>query len=388
MATVNFTGFETGDSAEAQAVSGTISIQSSVTRHGGYALRTNPTGSGTGRFTLGRPQASGTQVITAGSLTTGYVTFSFYYTAVQTGREVFFWFIQAAGQTFELILNTDGTIQVQDADGNDLGVSATALSAATWYTIQAKVDTGTTDWELKIDGVTELSGTGANLGSKVDGLRFGKNTNNSSSSVNFFFDDIVWNDSAYPDVGSQIAILKPNAAGNYQTATRGGADSGNNWDQVDEVPHNSDTNYLITDSTSGYAETEGLEASSVLGISGTINCVKSVAVLKRDGASNGAVTLRTRSGSTDTDTGSDYASTSAYALIAKIFDVDPADSGAWSTSDLDGLEVGMVEKSATNKTRMTMCAAMVDWTPSGAPAAAGMTHSRQRCGRVNTLTRM
>src|SRR5262245_26017710 len=54
MATQTLCGFETGDSSESDSTAGTFSIQGTTTRGAwsAYALRTNPTNTGTGSLRL------------------------------------------------------------------------------------------------------------------------------------------------------------------------------------------------------------------------------------------------------------------------------------------------------------------------------------------------
>mgnify|MGYP001566849821 FL=1 len=372
MAHVNIVGFESGDTSECNSTSGTFSVQTSVKRTGAYALRCNPTTTATGRVTVGRLLATGaTTVASTGAATAAYFRFYFRFdTAPASNDEPILAEIQLS--SVEIRLTSAGKLAAYDINGILLATGATTLSSGTFYRIEFKSDVSSvTDevWEVKIDGVSEISGTTPAFMTEIWGFAVGKFANKNGNSVDYYFDDIAWRDDAYPGAG-QIEVMQPSAAGNYQTFTRGGADSGNNWDQADELPHNSDTNYLVSDNTVDHAETEALESAASAGVSGTINCAKACSVMKRDGASNGAVRQRVRSGSTDSDTSSNYAATAAYALIAKLHATDPATGSAWLTTGLDGLETGAVEKSATNKSRMTATYAVVDYTPAAGASAA------------------
>lgn len=369
MATLNFGGFETGDSLDANATTGTFSIQGSVTvgAWSAWALRTNPTTTGTGFHRIRKVAATG---VGSDNFAVASIYSRFYFrydTKPASGDEPFAALASASvGSTaeIELRLNSSGQIVVYTWDGSTVTGSAT-LNQNTWYRIEQHQSVAANEvitWSVKVNGTVDVSGVTSEFSgvSLFNNFFLGKTANRNSQSVDFYYDDWHVSDSAYPGAG-QCGILIPNANGNYQAWTIGaGAD---HYTSVDEIPHDSDTTYLVSTLTDGHAETEALQPASTHSISGTINCVKSFAILKRDGASNGAARLRTRSGSTDSDTSSNYASTSAYALIAKLFNVDPADSAAWTTGDLDALETGAVEKSTTQKTRLTLTGAMVDWTP-------------------------
>src|SRR6185436_19861919 len=102
-----------------------------------------------------------------------------------------------------------------------------------------------------------------------------------------------------------------------------------------EVPSDT-TTYLLSDLNSAHAETEAMQDSSVLSISGTINCVKPCIKIIRDGGVNGSIKMRHRVGSTDTDL-SAFPTSSVYSLIAAVLSLDPATGLAWTTSGLDGV---------------------------------------------------
>lgn len=387
MATLNFIGNETGDLSEYASSSGTVSVQSTVKRSGTYALRSNPTTTGTGFAVIGTLAASGAKNVGDIATTACWARFYFRYaTKPAAGDEP----IACIGfntnvnnDLLELRINSSGQLASYEGLGSSgtplalLATGTTVLAANTWYLVEIKSDESDTAdnvWEVRIGGVAEISGTFVEENFLSSFLRLGKSVNRNGNTVDFFYDDVLISDSAYPGAG-QSGILVPNAAGNYQNATRGGADSGANWSQCDEVPPNSDTDYVITDLNTAHAETEAMQPASTFSIGGTINCVKAVAILKRDGATNGSVKLRTRSASTDTDA-SAFASTSAYLLIAKLFDLDPATGSAWTTGGIDAAEVGILENSAVNKTRMTVAYLMVDWTPSGGGGGGGNRRRR------------
>ncbi len=371
MATLNVAGFDTGDTIEMAATSGTFSVQSSVTRGAwsGYALRTNPATSGTGFVRTGKIGTSGTNAAMA--LTTkAFARFYFRYdTNPASGDEVLFLF--ASGTTvstrlLQVSLNSAGNLLLySDSTDTLLGTGSTTLSSGVWYRIEVKADVSDRSnlvYELKIDGTSELTGSYASASAVLSWAYFGKSRNANSQSVDYYFDDVRIDNAAYPG-DARVTLLLPNANGTYQTATIG-AGSGSHYQVVDDVPHNGDTDYLVTDGITGHAETEALADTTSAGVSGTVNAAKPMVIVKRDGATNGGLKIRLRSASTDSDTFGSTSSTSAYTQVANVYDTDPATSVAWTTGGIDGAEVGAVEQLA-NKTRMTFCGLVVDYTPSG-----------------------
>lgn len=348
-AILNFTGWETGDNTEAVATSGTFSVQSTTVRTGGYALRTNPSTTAAGRHLF-------TNIATNGASGTGfnvdnlYTTFYFRYATLPSSNDepIFQAVGSSGGLKLELRINSSGNLAAYDTTPSLLTTGTTALSANTWYRLDVLVGTGATaSWEVQINGTSEISGTG-NLNTQQNGdVRLGKAINRNGNTIDFFYDDAVFNDSAYTTT-PQVVRMDPDGTGNYAAWT------GDNTD-VDEIPHDSDTTY-ITSSTMADEETETLESSSAAGVVGTIAATKSIAIVRDEGAAS-AIQVRLRSGSTDNDTTSNDPG-ATYILRAKVYTTDPADSAAWTSGDLDALEVG-VENISTGALRVTMLSVMV-----------------------------
>lgn len=379
MANIAQTGFESGDTSEGIGASGTFSVQGTITRGAwsAYAFRANPTTTGTGSVRI------------VGHLTTGAATnagfsaatiFCRLYLRVNTlpatTDEEFLRLTLVNNSTlkFALRITSAGLIAAYDGTPTIITTGTAVLATGTWYRIEFKVGTGAgavVEWKVATgDGaaITDISTTATLSATNSGGVTVGKTVNYNGNTVDFYYDDILVSNAAYPGPG-RCKILVPNAAGNYQIWTRAGADSGANWSQVNEVPPNGDTNYLLSDLVATDAETESLTDSGTVAISGVVNCVKSYANVKRDGASNGSINYRLRSATTDSD-GTAYASTSSYAGICHIFDTNPATGAAWAVAALDAIEAGAVNQSVGFQTRMTATYAMVDYTPSVVPMAA------------------
>ncbi len=386
MASVIQSGWETGNASEVLLTSGTVSVQGTTTRGAwsAYALRTNPgTITGTGSHVIAGNASSGQTAVSAINVVTIYARFYFRVDTLPSSlNEEFFSFTDnSAGSTkLTLRINSDGTISAYDGTPTLIATGTAVLSTATWYRIEVKGGTSAgavVEW--RVDGSVDVSTTATLSATNYGAIALGKRTNRNSKIIDYYFDDVLVSDSAYPGAG-QCGILIPNANGNYTGNWTIGAGAGSSYQNVDEVPHDSDTTYLVSDLNTAHAETEGMQPASTLSISGTINCAKPCIVVKRDGGTNGSIKLRHRSNTTDTDlTG--FATTASYTLLAKLLDTDPATSSAWLTGGIDGAEVGALENSAANKSRMTAAYLMVDWTPtaggSAVPAIA-MHYNRTR----------
>lgn len=361
MTCVRICGWETQDISEAGSSGGTVSISTSIKRTGQASARSNPTTTGTGSVNVTGVGATG--INTAFNLATSYTRFYFRYdTKPASNDEEFYNCNNTRGIKLSLRLNSSGNIVAYDTTPTIITTGATVLASGTWYRIEVKCGTGTSAaWEIKVDGTVEISGTNNLNAANMSSNNFGKQNNRNSQTVDFYYDDVNISDSGYPGSG-QIEVMQPDANGNYQNWSIG-AGSGSHYQQVDELPSDGDTTYLVS-AININAETEALESGASAGITGTVNVVQSFVVVKRDNAAgNGSVKLRTRSGSTDSDA-STYASTSSYVLLSKIFETDPATSAAWVLSALDSVEVGCLHDTMTVlNTRMTVAGVMVDFVP-------------------------
>lgn len=372
MTTQILCGFETGDTSEASATSGTLSVQNTTTRGSwsAYALRTNPTTTAIGRYQMQGRGATGQALNNAVSNATGWVRFYFRVATLPAASdEEFFNIYQTGGTVGKLTLRitSAGKIAAYDGTPTLITTGTAVLSTNTWYRIEVNCGTGVgavVEW--KVDGTTDVSTTATLSANNNGGIGFGKGTDRNGNSVDFYFDDALYSDTAYPGVG-QVTCLLPSANGNYQTWTIG-AGVGSHWQIVDERPPDGNTSYLLSTLTAGNAETEALTDSGAAGVSGTVNSVLVLSDVTRDGAAGGLIKVRLRSGSTDTDTASNFTTTAAYLQIGKYFDTDPATTLAWTTGGLDGCETGVVEQSAANKSRITWTGLMVDYTPGTAVA--------------------
>lgn len=375
MANTYFTGFESGNSGECQATAGTFSVQGSVTAGAwsAYALRVNPSGAGTGSVRVGALTAGG--AFTNPTSAKSFLRAKFRVdTLPASADEDMLW--DGGLALWNLRLNSAGNLVVYDPGnpGTPAATGTAVLSAGVWYRVEAKVDVSDTVnvvWEVKVDGTADVSGSYANGGTAVAGWRLGKVLNSNGNSVDYYYDDVSYSDSAYPGDG-RCKIMVPAANGSYASGTpAGSAPAASLWQSVKEVPHDSDTT-VINAIGNGNACTFTLTASGASS-GDTINGVKGVAFIRRDGATNGNMKLRVRSSSTDSDT-TGLATTASYQTCQKLLDTDPGSGSAWTQSSVDAAEVGVVENSA-NADRVTATYLMVDYVPSGAPPAGSFNAS-------------
>jgi hypothetical protein len=366
MAAIQIVGFESGTLVEVGGGTGTCAIDSTTKRSGDYSLRVNPTTTANGYVSVYSHGASGALAVF--SLATAYYRFYLNIaTLPSSNNEEIAEIFHAGGIKMTVRITSAGKLQAYATDGTtQLGSDgSTTLSAgATWYRIEISCATGTTAaYEVKIDGTSELSGTGNLNAANNAFIRLGKATDRNGKSVDFYYDDVQINDAAFPGAGA-VLRMDPDGDGTYTTWTVG-AGGGSDWENVDEVPPDNATTYLLSTSTSTNASTVTLESCATVGISGTIAAAKACHFVSRIGSRNGAIRLRVRSNATDYDTGTSYTSVAAWVSVGSVMAVDPATSAAWTTGGLDAAEIGCIEYSA-NKSGWTAGYMMVEFVAGGA----------------------
>ncbi|HLJ93650.1 MAG TPA: Ig-like domain-containing protein [Gemmataceae bacterium] len=200
---VNSIGFETGDFSQTAA-------------HQGGTIVTSPALDGMFSLQLLRNNSAAWAEIgepddqTFYNLPTAFYSFEFQY-ASQTGEGGVVNFEDPSGSyKAALHLSASGKLLFYDASGNLLATGTTTLNANQTYTISATIGPGT--WDVRINGVLEMSGTG-NLGKPGNGaIRLG---GNSPYTTDYYYDDVAISPNVVPAGG-----LVVNPAG-QQTATEG-----------------------------------------------------------------------------------------------------------------------------------------------------------------------
>lgn len=161
MAVVYFTGFEAGSTEPFYGAGGTYSIQTSIKKTGSYALKVNPTTTGTGYILTFGLTAAG--IFPNNAPVTSYTKFDFYYVtkAASNDEQIFLVKDYSSGLLkLEVRLTSTGVLKVYDKDASLVATGTTVLDANTWYRIEVKAGKGTNvAYEVRINGVTELSGT-------------------------------------------------------------------------------------------------------------------------------------------------------------------------------------------------------------------------------------
>jgi hypothetical protein len=143
-----------------------------------------------------------------------------------------------------------------EEDNVQVGSDSSALSASTWYRLELYIDDTTlasTAIEARLYAASDEAALLWNPSGTIDitanpnRLRVGNG--NTDATLDLIVDDIAVND----DTGSyqnswcgegELIILRPDGNSGSPQWSRGGADSGANWSQVDEVTPNDATDYV------------------------------------------------------------------------------------------------------------------------------------------------
>jgi hypothetical protein len=350
MARIGFWGWESESTAEIQGVVGDVTVVSSPVHSGHAALKVHKVAGETPWAALcGSTSAYLRSLTTAWALTTMYKTFYVRFSAWPDPgppgeAEGFYWFSSLANPA-HLRLTSAGKIDLYDSGvgGALLVAGTTSLAVDTWHRIDIKHSKGAAgacNYELWLNGVLEYSGSNGTFGTaSITSVRIGVYKEKApNSSIDFWFDDAVADDAAFPTPGTLgIARCNVDAQGNYTNCA-------GTYLDVDENPTDEDTTYVAADAQEE-KETVGFDTSSIP--SGAILLsAKGLFAIKGDGYTYGVddpeIVFLWRSGGTDYQSAAAQPPTAQYEHRASPpKDIDPKTSAAWSLAGLDALELGI-----------------------------------------------
>lgn len=343
-------GAELGTTSEAANTGTTQSVVTSPVKTGTYAFRTNPTTSATGYFEFRLPGADGATSSSAPNSTDCAIGFYFRYaTAPASGSEEIA-SIRNTGNSADkatLRLTSAGNIALYSGGTTLVGTGSTALSSGTWYFVEFKAGNGTSySYSVRINQTSELTGTADFDATNCGFVTLGKRTDRNSQTVDFFYDDLYYDDSAFASAIPDVRVLVPTANGTTMDWT-GGTNS-SNYAEVDDIPTDADTTYV---KNSGGAANQtahfNLTDSSAASLNNTIYAVKVTARCREDTSVTSAWKFGVYSGGS-TSYSSTRDITNSYATFSKMFNTDPATSATWTTSGIDSMQAGAVETNSVS----------------------------------------
>ncbi len=236
-----------------------------------------------------------------------------------------------------LAYNGNGTFTVSRA-GTTFGATPTTpnlgIAASTWYYLELDyyVDDTNGTYDFRVNGVSYASGTGdsRNGGTGVINTFAFQQPNATACDL----DDMYMASGSTSFQGdSRVITDMPNADGTYTAWT---ASAGSDYQCVDEIPYNGDTDYIST-STATADDTFGFPST---GVTGTVLGVQTQAIARKDDAAARNLALLVDSGGT-LSVGSSQALGASYAQYKRTDLVDPDTGSAWAMTAVNAAEYGV-----------------------------------------------
>ncbi len=352
---LNFAGAEVGEAGEAQATMGNFTASTTQKRTGAYSWKVEGDGVG-GHYGTFKKHSTVTGAPAGFGVATNYPFFGFYVdTLPASGSECMFQVRTAMGLKAELRIKSTGEIDLYKVSG--LGTAkiadgTTQLQTGQWYTIELTVGTGfSSAYELRINSVTEYSGSD-NFGNlNHDNLRLGIGARYTATSPVFYYDDLVVPDDAFPG-NSYVSMVTVDGQGTHTAWLY-------DYTRVDEIPMNSDADFIAT---AGAGKKESVTCiscdSASIAAGAQLIAVKGNWYTKLAAGGGPSLQYFIRHDSTEEGTSGEDVVTADYLFRAYVLE------RAWTRAEVDGLEAGVTLYIATGSfARCTMMNACVLWKP-------------------------
>lgn len=358
-----FTGFETGDSSELNTLGASSSVQNSIVRTGGYALK----------------QAAAASITKVGlAATTGVIRFYLYAPALPAAAANIVGVGKSGGTNlYTLQINTNGTLRVND--GNALmgftGTNGTFVlpTDTAWTLVEMACDLAASGIiKVWVNGVLDINITHTSdvTATPIDNYRF----LGSANPKEVYVDDVRIDTGGLTPAGHGQCIARQGLAGTpaYDAWTKnGGATAAACWSDTpfDTTNYCDDTslNAFQTMLVASFAASQTGHGTQVISTGDTINAVKAAIVGKSSltAAGAGAANIRRRVGGVDTDTSITFTTSDAYYQTAFFTD---------TVANLNAYEIGGGHGAVAATHTIRDAWLMVDYTLQGGPPPAQVLH--------------
>src|SRR3972149_1954638 len=235
--------------------------------------------------------------------------------------------------------NATGRIELYTSTGTLVATSTNSLTLDTWYNLEWRVNIHDTTGvlEVKVDGtvwVTFSGDTKPGADTTFDTLIFRAG---GTGGPNNYYDDLAFNDTTggvddgYPGDGKG-GILGPNAAGDVTQLT---PSAGSNYQNVDEIPPDSDTTYNSSSTATQY-DLYNLTTFTIAG--NTVLRVWAECRAREETAAGDSIKVGLKTNSVEY-AGSAQEVTSSYARYAGTnYATNPQTLAAWTQAEIDALQ--------------------------------------------------
>ena len=279
------------------------------------------------------------------SVTEFYAGFFFRIQVPTNGPTIFKWENSSTGAVLGTLRIDPGTQRILAYTGDTatlVGTGIHVIVANTNYHFQVHVTIANAGGvlDVKLDDTSEITFVGdTQPGADTTVNRYRLIGSNTS----VFFDSLTLNsttgaiDNSWPGV-LRFQRMLPTGPGNYVNnwSRNTGA---NNWDAVDEVPHDSDTTYLFTTTANLY---ESFSMADHTLTNAIFKALLTAAIAKKDSG-----TVQLALGIRDNDNSTDYFGANStlgtsYGVVEERRTVDPSTGVAWVAAGLNASEALIV----------------------------------------------
>lgn len=225
-----------------------------------------------------------------------------------------------------------------------LATGSTVLAINTWYYLELKctIHDTTGSYEVRIDGVTELTGSSADTRNGGTGvwnrIVIGTGPSNDNSIDDFY----VCDDSGSSPTNTFLGVCKVETLLPQTDATAAGSNAGltpstgtDHGALVDENPPN--TSDYNSSASVGVKDTYCVPS---LALTGTILGIQTNLYAAKSDAGARSVCAVVRSGGTDYD-GSNVSPSTTFGYFSEVRALNPNGNVAWTSGAIDSLEAGM-----------------------------------------------
>lgn len=360
MAVKMFSGFEGGEASGVlepgfTSYSGVVS-SATQTHTGNYSLRINPADGITTQYgQMSCPNGAGA---VDGYLGAGYhfstrnlwISFYLYIATPPSSDSEQIMHLTVSGLASRISMRLDSVRKLSLYDSTDslLGTTVDALAAGVWHRIEVSENSTAGTYELRVAGISVLSGNYAWGIGDIWSVWWGKHVNKHSKGYDIYIDDVCICDDAFITQPSFTEVLVATGNGTYTDWIHGAGNLGDPlYMYLDELPYNN-TDYLKTggvDSRSTFTF-----ANSATG--GTIAAVRLYSTVKRAYGGD-QVKYCSYSGSTLTTAANWHPLAVPYYGNHNILLLDPDTSAAWTLAGINALEGGFLGGALANWTKWT-----------------------------------
>lgn len=348
-----FNPLSTGVSLGNAVLSGTVAFDYALAGPwGGYCMRVNVTGTGTGGVMSG--EFSGAGITGANAAATGHALggFFFRYSTKPASNWEMIASTHISGGTpnhdHMICLNSSGQLEWRDRSGTLLDTGSTVLAANTWYYIEFKTDVTNQQAKVRIDaaGSDELDVTsgGPSTAGNQDGLILGKWADWNGNDVDFQYQHYWYaaGSVSFADAwqGRKYVGWLDTAGDGYQSDWTG------DYTALDGEAYATDydSSYVTSNVLNAIsAFTFTTVASSGLDLSNGYLAARLTSLGRRQSAADAQGKFWIRTGGTNYYLSQDTWSNSAsYEFHTNDIEINPATTNPWTVAELDAVQ-GVVE---------------------------------------------